>query len=509
MTNGSCGYKSLKKTTGPKDNSKGSVDLNECQSLCLLNSECKGFSYKKTLFSKTCYIHLSSDPNFQFDSNNLVSDSSSTLYRWTCVYGVTNGIVPLANKAEPITGTDIMNELQASSSSLVGNPMTSSSEYLTTNYIEPSSLSILFLSSVNVVETSSVQISSARLETTTLDTSLETTSITPELMASTASSVEYTETDSTVYNTDILTTDYFLLSSSVETKISISSVLGESSSSNVVLLSPSIQETQTKISVSSVLDESFSSNVVLLSPSIQETQTKISVSSVLDESFSSNVVLLSPSIQETQTKISVSSVLDESFSSNLVLLSPSIQETQTDSQDSHTSGIAVGSDFVVGTPILSSSSDVLILSPENTSFSTTSAISSSSAEVPVLPASSSSDESSSTVTYSTTPVTSSSPMLCPCRCKTNLSVEQTDDLIEEIKKALIIEPKSTSRSARTKKSAEDNRPSAQTVGYVAILFLSLSIGGLFLLDGLVLLNHVKVAILKLKHVVVGTVPVPS
>ena len=181
-------------------------------------------------------------------------------------------------------------------------------------------------------------------------------------------------------------------------------------------------------------------------------------------------------------------------------VSSSLNDSQTYVQDFQTTLISVSSGFVPSS----------ILSSENAISSTHLAMSSSTpvASFPTsfaslnasLSTSGSLDNIRITTTYAGAPATPSySSTSCPCRCKTNLTVEQTDDIIEQIKQALVVEPKSTSKSLRTKTSAEDNRPSSRTVGYVAIIFMSITIGGLLLLDSLTLLRHIRMAVIKLKH----------
>ena len=56
------------------------------------------------------------------------------------------------------------------------------------------------------------------------------------------------------------------------------------------------------------------------------------------------------------------------------------------------------------------------------------------------------------------------------------------DKIEELVKELTIDTGNTSAALRKKTSAEDNRPSAQGVGYMGAGMMGTVFGGLFLLD---------------------------
>jgi hypothetical protein len=86
---------------------------------------------------------------------------------------------------------------------------------------------------------------------------------------------------------------------------------------------------------------------------------------------------------------------------------------------------------------------------------------------------------------------------CVCTCvndSTNITESELQHKIETRKRALEVNKSSLSSSVRKKESAYDPRLSAKGIGYVGVIVITFSIGGIVLMD----LHHLYTFIVK-KH----------
>ncbi|XP_025087009.1 uncharacterized protein LOC112559803 [Pomacea canaliculata] len=94
--------------------------------------------------------------------------------------------------------------------------------------------------------------------------------------------------------------------------------------------------------------------------------------------------------------------------------------------------------------------------------------------------------------------------ICYCECSQPPVILTAEDLVktddekaEEIQKELYVDPDNTSSTRRKKISVEDNRPSAQSIGYVGVVIMAVVFGGIILLDLPVLISHGKDLVVRL------------
>lgn len=90
---------------------------------------------------------------------------------------------------------------------------------------------------------------------------------------------------------------------------------------------------------------------------------------------------------------------------------------------------------------------------------------------------------------------------CFCRCSSNSTIHGISN--EEFKKlltAITVDKKDTSKYKRALISAEDNRPSAKAIGYIAVIFLVFAFGTIVALDLPVLILLMKNVFARYHHV---------
>ncbi|XP_041370224.1 uncharacterized protein LOC121384069 [Gigantopelta aegis] len=411
-TNASCTYEMLKNTKGPTNNDQGSLDFEQCRAACESNADCRGFTHLNGVFVFMCYIHISQDPLYLYDSSILQSNLILALHRWTCAFGVTNDKEPFLYLPGPgVVGNNITEQFPLeSSSSLVENVVTSSSlEVLTTaESISPSSI-----------------------------TTFETT-------ASLSSGF--------VSSTDVLDT------------------MATASGSPQAIVETSVDETSLVLDVSTSMPLEQSSPGSIDPSSVSESVTFLQSSLADSPGYPTSLLSSYPT---TGIAASISS-MTQLWSTSLYIATE---------------------DFSVS---LSSTTEIPSVSPSTSTESLSVSPSTSAESLSVSPSVSTEGQTAS-VSYTKEWTTAPPPVSCPCRCIKNLTTQETEKLVQEIQKALFVEPKSTSKAIMSKKSAEDPRPSAQTAGYAAIIFLTITFGVFFLLDLTTLVHHIKMAIQRLVH----------
>ncbi|KAK3100211.1 hypothetical protein FSP39_016390, partial [Pinctada imbricata] len=92
-------------------------------------------------------------------------------------------------------------------------------------------------------------------------------------------------------------------------------------------------------------------------------------------------------------------------------------------------------------------------------------------------------EDNSLITSYTTQPYSQCQSVCPCTGSTNLTNEEIQRIINEIKEELIIDIEGLSSFRRKKSSVPDDRPLSKGLGYAAIIVLVM-IGSIIILSDL-------------------------
>ncbi|XP_046326844.2 uncharacterized protein LOC124111242 isoform X1 [Haliotis rufescens] len=88
---------------------------------------------------------------------------------------------------------------------------------------------------------------------------------------------------------------------------------------------------------------------------------------------------------------------------------------------------------------------------------------------------------------------------CICgNVTSNPTPEQLEEILEETKEKLTVPTKNLSATIRKKTSAADDRPSSQTMGYFGITMITVTLGGLVLLDCTSMLRDLKIMMYNLQ-----------
>ncbi|XP_071087721.1 uncharacterized protein [Haliotis cracherodii] len=310
------------------------------------------------------------------------------------------------------------------------------------------------------------------------------------------------------YSTSEPTTSVMDVSPGASSDVASSSALAASSSSQ-------------NMAASTTTDTSFSSTAQVVDNSIVSSSPSTTDAATSDTSLATSFYILATSTSNN----AVTSSFETSTSNNAVTSSIATSTSNnavTSSFETSTSNNAVTSSFATSTSnngvtssFATSTSNNGVTSSFATSTSNNGVTSSfatstnnnavSSSAVTLSPPGSSTTPSISTTPMQTTalaPVTAGTPSdvqeICLCRCgerlilanETKLFLEQFDI---EIKENLTLDTKSLSAYIRTKTSAEDERPSAQSFGYLGITLLSITFGVFILSD---LLSLFKIASTK-------------
>ncbi|XP_041369224.1 uncharacterized protein LOC121383330 [Gigantopelta aegis] len=96
---------------------------------------------------------------------------------------------------------------------------------------------------------------------------------------------------------------------------------------------------------------------------------------------------------------------------------------------------------------------------------------------------------------------------CECPCEPTVSINSSKTLeeihqeIQQLVSTLSVNKADVSATTRRKTSAKDHRPSAQSIGYVGIICLVASIGGIVILDLNVIYKDLRIAKSHLREIV--------
>ncbi|ESO82606.1 hypothetical protein LOTGIDRAFT_155620 [Lottia gigantea] len=427
---GVCAFKVFPNTIGDSGIVQSFSTRKGCMRICENNSTCIAYSgyYDPTYFY--CKTHHQSDIYYYFNSQNYYNKLQSTFYRYSCSHALRIGNMSV----------EVPKLYHPSGINLGENTFVSLSTHV------EESTSLMQDATIGVREPS------------------ETFSFTVSVMETTEASESFTESSSDVYP-DVTTITALEKSSLMQDATSVVSELSEESAETfpfTVSFYNSIEATESLSETESSTDESnhpslettqFSGSTFYYTETVELTETLKYSSNSLDNldlsNFDSYTDSVTPSstLPETTLIGDISMELTENFSesvstyTNYEELIPTNEMPSHKNSDIEPSFTSLINGYVDKSIVVVNTKSLQTLHPS---------------EFPTL--------------YP--PKQSKYLPICPCGCVSRvISGENIKDRIQELVEDLTLDKRNLSSTLHSLSSIEDDRPSAQTLGYSSVILL--------------------------------------